>query len=64
MNSAYAYLLHNKNINKIIFGFKDIIQLKNIIKIHKLKKLPPQKEILLFKLVEKKYFSEDVDLLY
>ncbi len=45
MNASYSYLLHNNNIDQIIFGFKDFLQLENIFKITSLKKLSKKKLI-------------------
>ena len=64
MNASYSYLLHNNNIDKIIFGFKDILHLNNIFKINKFKKLSKKKIILLSELERKNYFLNNKDLLY
>lgn len=65
-NTSYAYLLHNNNIEKIIFGFKDILQLENIFKIVSLKKLSKKKINLLLALDKKNYLlkNKDRELLY
>ena len=65
-NTSYSYLLHNNNIDKIIFGFKDILQLENILKITTLKKLS-KKKINLFSALDKKNYllkNKDRELLY
>jgi aryl-alcohol dehydrogenase-like predicted oxidoreductase len=65
-NTSYSYLLHNNNIDKIIFGFKDILQLENILKITTLKKLSKKKINLLLALDKKNYLlkHKDIELLY
>lgn len=64
MSSSYSYLLHNSNIDKIIFGFKDILQLENIFKIADLKKLSKKKINLLLDLDKKNYLLKDKKFLY
>ena len=64
MNASYSYLLHNNNIDQIIFGFKDFLQLENIFKITSLKKLSKKKINLLRALEIKKYSSKNKKLLY
>lgn len=64
MNASYSYLLHNNNIDQIIFGFKDFLQLENIFKITSLKKLS-KKKINLFRALEiRNYSSKNKKLLY
>jgi aryl-alcohol dehydrogenase-like predicted oxidoreductase len=60
-NTSYSYLLHNNNIDKIIFGFKDILQLENIFKVTTLKKLSKKKINLLLELSKKNYLLKDYD---
>ena len=64
LNSSYSYLVHHNNIDKIIFGFKDIFQLQNIFKITKLKKLSEKKIDLLLELYKNNFFLKDKKLLY
>jgi len=64
LNSSYSYLLHNNNINKIIFGFKDTFQLQNILEITKLKKLSEKKINLLLDLHKNNFFLKEKKLFY
>ena len=64
IDASYSYLLHNINVDKIIFGFKDIKQLENILMINKYKKISDKKLLLLFKLHKDNYFFNKNEILY
>ena len=60
---SYSYLFFNKNIDKIIFGLKNVKQVKNLLEFKNLKKINPYKIKQYRNLYDKKFgFSNNEEV--